>query len=197
MHESDKSRIASEVDADVRDSQWIRYQPWLRLQARLQIDAHFQGKFDESDIAQQTLIEAWRSQSDFRGNSEPQRLAWLRQILVRVLGHEIRRFRGTQKRDLAKEKSLDRSLEQTSKILGQLIANHDPTPSQVVEKNEAEAQLAAALERLPEDYREVIIRRNMQLQSHEQIAHDLQRSTASVRMLWVRALKRLKQEMPS
>ena len=180
----------SDGNDDVRDSQWAGYQPWLRLQARLQIDAHFRGKFDESDIAQQTMIEAWRSQSNFRGGSEPERLAWLRQILARVLGHEVRRYRGTKKRDIAKERSLEQSIASSSQMLGQLMAADGLTPSQIAQRQEEEARLAAALERLPKEYREVIIRRNIQVQSHEQIAEALDKSVPAVRMIWVRALKR-------
>ena len=190
QHESNNSS-----DLSVRDSQWLKYQAWLRLQARLQIDAHFRGKFDESDIAQQTMVEAWRSQSNFRGNSEPERLAWLRQILARVLGHEVRRYGGTKKRDIAKERSLEASISESSRLLGQIVAGTGPTPSQVVQKDEEESRLAEALERLPDEYREVIIRRNMQFEPHDAIANDLGKSVAAVRMLWVRALKRLKEEM--
>ena len=201
MRSSDSTANEEDEEANelgepsVRDSQWVKYQPWLRLQARLQIDAHFRGKFDESDIAQQTMIEAWRSQSNFRGGSEPERIAWLRQILARVLGHEIRRYRGTKKRDIAKERSLEQSMAESSRMLGQMVPARGPTPSQVIQQHEEEARLAAVLERLPEEYREVIIRRNMQLESHKQIAKALDKSVPAVRMLWVRALKRLKLEM--
>ena len=85
------------------------FQPWLRLLARLQIDAEFQGKFDPSDITQQTMLEAYRDLPKFRGQSEPELLAWLRQILANVLAHEIRRHRGAQKRDLrARSRSSNR-----------------------------------------------------------------------------------------
>ena len=195
MNDSSQRHGRSVESDSVRDSKWIQYQPWLRLQARLQLDTHFKGKFDESDIAQQEMIEAWKSQSDFRGDSEPQRLAWLRVILSRVLGHEIRRYRGTKKRDIAREKSLEQSIAQSSRMLGQFVAANGASPSQIVQRQEDEARLAAALERLPDEQREVIIRRNMQLHSHEEIAKDLEKSAAAVRMIWVRALKRLKQEM--
>ncbi len=195
MNDSSQRHGRSVESDSVRDSKWIQYQPWLRLQARLQLDTHFKGKFDESDIAQQAMIEAWKSQSDFRGDSEPQRLAWLRVILSRVLGHEIRRYRGTKKRDIAREKSLEQSIAQSSRMLGQFVAANGASPSQIVQRQEDEARLAAALERLPDEQREVIIRRNMQLHSHEEIAKDLEKSAAAVRMIWVRALKRLKQEM--
>lgn len=181
-------------DEEVRDSQWAHYQSWLRLHARLQIDKHFQGKFDESDIAQQTVIEAWRSQSNFRGSSERERLAWLRQILANVLGHEKRRYQGTQKRDLRREQSLEKSISQSSMMLGAIIPAEQTSPSQIVQQRESEALVAEALERLPADYREVIIQRNLQGKSHEEIAKSLGRTTAAARMLWIRALRQLKQE---
>ncbi len=193
---SDQPATEEAVLSSVRDSQWADYQSWLRLHARLQIDAHFRGKFDESDIAQQTMIEAWRSQSNFRGQSERERMAWLRQILANVLGHEMRRYRGTQKRDLSRERSLEQSLEnsmvESSAAIGSIVPANQASPSQIVQQRERERQLADAIERLPADYREVIILRNLELQSHEQIAQQLGRTPAAVRMLWLRALKELK-----
>lgn len=178
----------------VRDSQWGQYQSWLRLQARLQIDAHFRGKFDESDIAQQTMIEAWRSQSNFEGESEGQRLAWLRKILARVLGHEMRRYAGTRKRDIAREQSIEHSIAESSRLLGAMLPGQGPSPSEIVAQRESERILADTLERLPPEYREVIIRKNFQSQSHEEIAAAMDRSVAAVRMLWLRALRALRRE---
>src|SRR5436305_14886278 len=51
-------------------AQLNQYRDWLRLLARLQIDTRFQGKFDASDIVQQTLLEACRDLPKFRGRSE-------------------------------------------------------------------------------------------------------------------------------
>src|SRR5262249_23733509 len=76
-----------------------RYQPSLHLLARLQLDRRFQGKFDASDLVQQTLLEACRALPQFRGQTEAEFTAWLRQILAHVLAHEMRRYHGTQQRD--------------------------------------------------------------------------------------------------
>lgn len=200
-NESPEAR-ASDVENDtksVRDSQWAQYQSWLRLHARIQIDAQFRGKFDESDIAQQTMIEAWRSQSNFRGTSEGERQAWLRQILANVLGHEMRRYRGTKKRDLSRERSLEQSLEnsmaQSSAALRKVIPSGQASPSQIAQHREDERLLADAMDRLPKDYREVILLRNMEMLSHEEIAQHMGKTTTAVRMLWLRALKQLKREV--
>ena len=48
------------------------------------------------------------------------------------------------------------------------------------------------LAKLPDDYREVIILRNLEGLSHEEVARRMGRGTGAVRMLWVRALARLR-----
>jgi len=171
------------------------FQPWLRLLARLQIDAEFQGKFDPSDIAQQTLLEAYRDLPKFRGQSEPELLAWLRQILAHVLAHEIRRHRGAQKRDLSREVSIEQSLVQSSLRLGAILTDSGPSPSQQAVAREQEVRLAEVLARLPEEYREVIVLRNLEELPHEEIARRMGRSVGAVRMLWLRALAELRSEI--
>jgi RNA polymerase sigma-70 factor (ECF subfamily) len=46
------------------------------------------------------------------------------------------------------------------------------------------------LAQLPEDYRDVIILRNIEGLSHDATARRMNRSAGAVRMLWVRALAR-------
>jgi RNA polymerase sigma-70 factor (ECF subfamily) len=173
----------------------LRYQPWLKLLARLHIDSPFQGKFDPSDLVQQALLEAVRAFPQFRGSSEAELAAWLRQILARVLAHEVRRYRGTRQRDMAREVSLEEALAQSSQRLAEVLAAPGSSPSEQAARHEQEALLAEVLARLPEDYREVIVLRNLQGCSHEEVARRMGRGVGAVRMLWVRALKRLRQEM--
>jgi RNA polymerase sigma-70 factor (ECF subfamily) len=173
----------------------LRYQPWLQLLARLHAESRFQGKFDPSDIVQQTLLEAFRALPQFRGQTEPELKAWLRQILAHALAHEIRRYRGTQQRDLAREVSLEEALAQSSQRLENMLAASGSSPSQQAAQREQEVLLADMLARLPEDYREVIILRNLEDLSHEEVARRMNRSVGAVRMLWVRALARLRQEL--
>jgi len=169
-----------------------RYQPWLQLLARMQMDSQFQGKFSHSDVVQQTLLEAWRDLPQFRGGTEGELLAWLRQILAHVLAHEIRRYRGTQQRKLSCEVSMEAALADSSRRLGDFLAASGSSPSQQAERHEQEVRLADALATLPEDYQQVIILRNLEGLSHEETAARMQRSVGATRMLWVRALTRIK-----
>jgi RNA polymerase sigma-70 factor (ECF subfamily) len=182
-------------DAAAQGEALQRFQPWLHLLARLQIDSHFRGKFDASDVVQQTLLEACRAFPQFRGETEAELAAWLRQILAHVLAHEVRRFRHTQQRDLDRELSLDRELADSSQRLAAVLAAPGSSPSQQAARHEQEVLLAAVLARLPADYREVIVLRNLKGLPHEAIARQMGRSPGAVRMLWVRALAQLRQEL--
>jgi RNA polymerase sigma-70 factor (ECF subfamily) len=193
---SESTPADSPPPADDPRTAWLmRYEAWLKLLARLEIDSRFQGKFSESDAVQQTLLEAWRCWDRFRGDDETARRAWLRQILAHQLARLARHFGGTQKRDAAREVSLDNTLAQSAARLEGLVAMDQATPSGEVERQEEQLRLAAALERLPSDYRDVIVLRHLEDLSHDEIAARLGRSAGAVRMLWLRALTALKQEI--
>ena len=172
-----------------------RHRNWLGLLARLQVDGRFRAKFDPSDVVQQTLLEAVRGWPQFRGRTEPELAAWLRRILARVLAHEARHYLDASRRDVAREVSLEHSLAKSSGRLGELVVATATSASQQAIRHEAELQLAEALSRLPDEYRDVILMRNIEGLSHDEIARRMDRSAGAVRMLWVRALARLREEM--
>jgi len=124
-----------------------RYRSWLALLARLQVDARFRAKFDPSDIVQQTLLEAVRGWPKFRGATDAELMAWLRQILAHVLQHEMRRY-GVQRRDLGRELSLEAAIAESSRRLGDALAAPGSSPSEHAGRQELELRLADALSRL-------------------------------------------------
>jgi RNA polymerase sigma-70 factor (ECF subfamily) len=172
-----------------------RHRNWLTLLARLQVDGRFRGKFDPSDAVQQTMLEAVRAWPQFRGRTEGELSAWLRRILARVLAHEARRYLDTGRRDLTREVSLERALAESSDRLGDAALATGTSPSQHAIRHEAELRLAEALARLPDEYREVLLMRNIEGLSHDEVARRMDRSAGAVRMLWVRALARLREEL--
>ncbi len=172
-----------------------RYRSWLGLLARLQVEPRFRAKFDASDIVQQTLLEAVRDWPKFRGGTEAELAAWLRQILAHVLLHEVRRYGGAQRRDIGREVSLEEALAESSRRLGAALAAPGSSPSERAGRHELELRLADALARLPADYAEIILLRNVEGLSHEEAAARMGRGAGAVRMLWVRALARLRQEL--
>jgi RNA polymerase sigma-70 factor (ECF subfamily) len=176
-------------------AQLERYRSWLGLLARLQVEPRFRAKFDPSDIVQQTMLEAVRGWPKFRGGTDAELAAWLRQILAHVLLHEMRRFGAAQRRDVSREVSLEQALAESSRRLGDALAAPGSSPSEQADRHELELRLADAMVRLPADYAEVILLRNIEGLSHDEVAERMGRGVGAVRMLWVRALARLRQEL--
>ncbi len=125
-----------------------RYRNYLRLLARVQLGARAGGRMEASDLVQQTLLEAYQKRQQFRGESDGERAAWLRTILARNVADAIR-AQGRLKRDAARERSLERSLAESSVQLGDWLAAEGPSPSEFAQRHEQAIHLADALAQLP------------------------------------------------
>ena len=68
------------------------------------------------------------------------------------------------------------------------ISDSAPTPSRVVALTEDLALLETAIERLPDDYRELIIATKLEGRSYEEIAEDVGKTADAVRMQVGRAM---------
>lgn len=180
--------------AEASDRTLERFRPYLRLLARLHLAPQLQGKLDPSDLVQQTLFQAYQALNQFRGQSEGERAAWLRQILARNLAMAVRDF-ARAKRDLAREQSLEAALADSSSRLDAWLAAEQSSPSQRAERNEQALRLAEALEKLPEAQREALVLQHWQGWSLAQIGQHLERSPEAVAGLIKRGLKQLRQLM--
>lgn len=172
------------------------YRQYLTLLARLQIDRTLRVKVGASDVVQETFLEAHRDFAAFRGGTVAELTAWLRQILARNLANQVRRYRGTRGRDVRLERGLADALDRSSDRLAATLAAPSGSPSQAAARGEAAVLLAEALARLPEDYREALVLRNLQELSFPEVAERMDRSVDSVKKLWARGLARLRQLMP-
>jgi RNA polymerase sigma-70 factor (ECF subfamily) len=168
------------------------YRPYLMLLARLQIGRRLQGKADCADLVQETFLEAARNFAHFRGGSEPELVGWLRQILAGCLAHLVRRYYGTQARDVRLERALQHDLDQSSRALDRSMVAVGSTPSQRASNREQAVLLADALAQLPADYHEVIVLRHLEGLTFPQVAERMGRSVDSVEKLWLRAVTRLR-----
>lgn len=168
------------------------YRDYLRLLARLQLSPALQAKLDASDVAQQALLEAHRCRDQFRGETEPERLAWLRAILANVLAAAARRF-ATAGRDLGRERSLEAELEQSAARLECLLASDETSPSGRAARSEELLRLAGALGRLPADQRRVVELHHLQGLSLAEVATQIGRTRPAVAGLLFRGLNRLRE----
>jgi RNA polymerase sigma-70 factor (ECF subfamily) len=161
------------------------YRPYLRVLARALRHGRIQARLDDSDLIQDALVEAHKTFGQFRGLTVAELTAWLRQIVVRTAGHLVRSHLAAAKRDAQREQRLD-----------DLPAPPDSgnSPSAQAIRHEQAARMADALARLPEDMQQVLLGRHMDGQSYAVLAERLQRSEAAVRVLYTRALRRLREE---
>jgi RNA polymerase sigma-70 factor (ECF subfamily) len=169
------------------------YRAYLMLLARLQIGRRLQGKADCTDVVQETFLEAARHFTSFRGTTEPELASWLRQILAGCLSHLVRRYCGTQGRDVRLERALEHELDQSSRAIDRGLVAVQSTPSQRASRREQAVLLADALRLLPDDYHEVIVLRHLEGLTFPQVAERMARSVDSVEKLWLRAVARLRQ----
>ena len=61
-----------------------------------------------------------------------------------------------------------------------------------MQRRELAALVADQLAQLPEAYREVIVLRNLEGLAFDEVARRMERTTGAVRVLWLRALDRLR-----
>jgi RNA polymerase sigma-70 factor, ECF subfamily len=171
------------------------YSRYLTLLARVQIGRRLQGKVDADDLVQDTFMDAHRQITSFRGTTEAEFVAWLRRILAGQLAQTIRRYLGTKGRDAMLERELAVQLDQSGEILDRGLVASQSTPSQHASRREQGVLLAEALDKLPKDYREVIILRHLEDLPLVEAARRMGRSEDSVQKLWVRALVSLRKQM--
>jgi RNA polymerase sigma-70 factor (ECF subfamily) len=188
-------RLARAEDGPALGRLLERYRNYLLLLGRLQIGRRLRGKIDAADLVQETFLKAHRDFVKFRGSSEEELVSWLRQILAATLAMVVRHYLGTQRRDIRLERELADELDQSSRVLDQGLVTAGSSPSQQAARHEQAVRLADALERLPEDYREVLVLRHMEDLSFPEVARQMDRTLDSVKKLWTRALARLRRAL--
>jgi RNA polymerase sigma-70 factor (ECF subfamily) len=180
---------------DARGALLEQYRTYLELLARVELGRRLQTKVDAADVVQETFLEAHRNFGLFRGRSEPEFVAWLREILAGRICNLLRHYLGTKGRDLRREQPWNINLNQSSQAIDRGFFALQSTPSQHVAQREQGVLLAEALSRLPDDYREVVVLRHFEELTFPEVARRMERTVDSVQKLWVRALATLKQSM--
>ena len=170
------------------------YRNYLMLLATTQIEKPLQRRVSPSDVVQETMLRAHRHFGQFRGRTEKELLAWLRQILVTSLARFVEHHMLAAKRDMRREVSLERfgAFEKSTSHFASVLRAKTETPSVEVQHREDAVLLADLLAQLPEQYREVLVLRNIQGLSFEEVAARMDRSLGATRMLWLRAIEKMR-----
>lgn len=172
------------------------YRNYLTILAATQLDRRLRRRMSPSDLVQETMLAAHCDFAKFRGTSQRQLLAWLRQILINCLHHAVEAHVKAKMRDVRRETSVEQvsaSLDRSVLNFAQALADQGPSPSAPLRQREGIIAFADQLAKLRPQYRDVIVLRNLQGLSFEEIADRMDRKPGTVRMLWLRAIEKLKQ----
>jgi RNA polymerase sigma-70 factor (ECF subfamily) len=185
---------ARQGDAECRERLFALCRSYLGFAARSQVETWLRRKVDASDLVQETMLEACRDFDRFAGRTEQEWLAWLRKILAHNAADFVRRYRGAAKRAAVREVPFRDPAESHAPGAPEPAADQ-LTPSQEFLQLDTELRVTAALAELPPDYQEVIMLRNLQRLSFNEVAERMDRSRPAVQMLWMRAIRKLQEKM--
>ena len=183
----DQTRLGEMLDS---------YRNYLRILADSRLDRKLRGRMGASDVVQETMLQAHRDFGQFRGTTEKELLGWLRMILAHTLARAIEAHVLTKKRDVRRDVSIAQvaaGVERSTMQLNLAVAASDNTPSSNARRHERAVILADLMSELTADQREVLILRNMRGHKFAEVAELMQRSVPATKMLWMRAIKRLRE----
>ena len=172
------------------------YRNYMRMLAATQMGRSISKRVSPSDIVQDTMLAAHRDLSDFQGSTQNEFGSWLRTVLARCLMRAIEFNVNALKRDVRREISIETirsSLESSCIGMDAFFAHDQATPSQIVSREEETIRVADYVARLSKDYQTVIALRNFGGMPFEQIAVEMNRTPQAVRLLWLRAINRLRE----
>jgi RNA polymerase sigma-70 factor (ECF subfamily) len=180
--------------ANASGPQVERFREYLCVLARAHVHPRHPSRIEASDLVQQTLLEACQEQNQFRGQSDAELAAWLKQMLVHNLADALRGC-DRAKRDVRRERSLEARIEDSFSRAEDWLAATQSSPSQQAIRIEELLRLADGLAQLPDDQRESVVLHHLQSWSLAQMAEYLGRSESAVAGLLHRGLKNLRGRM--
>ncbi len=139
---------------------------------------------DANDMAQEAFIKAFRAIKKF--NVKSNFSTWMYRITMNACLDELRR----QKRKAANNVSIDAEDDEHSRMD---LASSLPTPEQAYEKSEVRRAVTAAIQKLPDKHKRMIILRDINGFSYDQIARLEQCSVGTVKSRISRARQHLKE----
>jgi RNA polymerase sigma-70 factor (ECF subfamily) len=164
------------------------HRPYLRQVVALRLDPQLRARVDPSDVVQETQMEAVRRlQGYLQEPPMPFRL-WLRQLAYDRLMMVRRKHAGAAQRSVGREVALP---DQSSAALGQQLLATNSSPSEQLSKRELARRVQAALAQLPEADGELLLMRNFEGLSNQEVAKVLQILPGAASQRYGRALLKL------
>lgn len=170
-----------------------RYRGRLRQMVAVYIDHRLAARVDPSDVVQEALADAARGLPAYLREPPLPFYPWLRQFaLQRLL--QLRRYHiQAQRRSVDREVPWDTPLrDRSADVLADRLLSSGTSPSRRLIREELRRRVQAAMKRLSERDREILVMRHLEEMSAAEIAAILRISEGAVRVRLLRALARLR-----
>src|SRR5262249_43478802 len=166
-----------------------RYYERVRRIVRLRLGTRLRESIDSGDILQETFIAAVRSFENFEMREEASLINWLSRLAERQI-IAAADYHGAKKRDQRRSVALSGGIAETGSMrVTQTIPSETTKPLDKIAASEEQKIVESCLDKLPEEYRELILLRNYAGASWESVAEETGRpSAAAARMMHARGM---------
>jgi RNA polymerase sigma-70 factor (ECF subfamily) len=165
-----------------------RHRPDLLQFVALRMDPKLRGRLDPSDVVQDAQLEVYRRLGDFLDRRPMPFHVWLRKTAYERLLMARRQHVEAAQRAVGRERPLP---DRSSLLFARRILARGSTPSQSQSRRELVRRVHQVLAELPDTDREILVMRNLEERSYQEIACILEIEPAAARKRHGRALIRL------
>ena len=179
---------ARDGDQGAFNDLFLKHRAELRRFVDLRLDPRVRTRVDASDIIQDTHIEAFRRFNNFFDRKPMPFAIWLRKNAYERLLNVQRDHIATARRSINREHRLP---DASSVMIYQFAVDQNGSPSERLLEKEFQRRVADTMAELPEADRELLLLRNVEGMSHQDIGYLLDITSATARKRYARALIKL------
>lgn len=177
-------------EAGALDRLFARHRSYLHRMIDLRLDPALRPRVDPSDVVQEAHLEANRRIGGYLEQPPLSFRLWLRQIAYDRLLMLRRRHLGAARRTVEREVALP---DQSSLVLARQLLAADASPLEETVQRELAERVRNAMLALAESDREILLLRNYEGLSNQEVAQVLQLTASNASQRYGRALLRLRQ----
>jgi RNA polymerase sigma-70 factor (ECF subfamily) len=168
---------------------FARHRAYLHQVVAMRLDPRIRSRLDASDVVQEAQADAFQRFGDFVRRRPMAFRLWLRKTACERLLMMQRQHRRVGKRTVDREVGIP---EGSAVDLVQRLFVRDSTPSRRLERAETALRVREVLAQLPEPDREILLMRNLEALSNQEVAEVLQIEPVAASQRYGRALLRLR-----
>ena len=148
---------------------------------------------DAADITQEVFVKVFRGIRKFHGESSLR--TWIYRIALHEASNQRRWWSRHRGRELTIESSVAHSEDETSFSLKDMLVDGQASPLEIAVHEEIRSKVELELRRMPEPFRTVVILRDLEGLSYDEIAEILGTHLGTVKSRLVRGRTMLRQRL--